>query len=45
MIYRSDPVSEQASADPYSGSSLVPMLVAGVALTLLDRCDPFDVNI
>jgi hypothetical protein len=22
MIYRSDPVSEQASADPYSGSKL-----------------------
>ena len=35
MIDRSDPVSEQASADPYSGSSLVPMLVAGVALTLV----------
>jgi hypothetical protein len=35
MIHRSDPVSEQASADPYSGSSLVPMLVAGVALTLV----------
>jgi hypothetical protein len=35
MIYRPDPVSEQASADGYSGSSLVPMLVAGVALTLV----------
>jgi hypothetical protein len=35
MIYRSDPVSEQASADPYSGSSLVPMLVGGLALTLI----------
>jgi hypothetical protein len=34
MIYRSDPVSE-ALADPYSGSSLVPMLVAGLALTLV----------
>jgi hypothetical protein len=35
MIGRSDPVSEQASTDPYSGSSLMPMLVAGVALTLV----------
>ena len=35
MIYRSDPVSEQASAHPYSGSSLVPMLVAGLVLTLV----------
>jgi hypothetical protein len=35
VIDRSDPVSEQASADPYSGGSLVPMLVAGVALTLV----------
>jgi hypothetical protein len=35
MICRSDPVSEQASAVPYSGSSLVPMLVAGLALTLV----------
>ena len=35
MIYRSDPESEQASADPHSGSSLVPMLVAGLALTLV----------
>jgi hypothetical protein len=35
MIYRSDPVSEQASADPYFGSSLVPMLVASLVLTLI----------
>jgi hypothetical protein len=35
MTYRSDPVGEQDSADPRSGASLVPMLVAGVALTLI----------
>jgi hypothetical protein len=35
MIHQSDPVSEQASANPYSGGSLVPMLVAGLALTLV----------
>ncbi len=34
MIYRPK-VSEQASADPYSGSSLLPMLVVGLALTLV----------
>jgi hypothetical protein len=35
MIHRSAPVTEPASADPYAGSSLVPMLVAGLALTLV----------
>ena len=35
MRYRTHTVSEEASADPYSGSSLVPMLVAGLVLTLL----------
>jgi hypothetical protein len=35
MIDRPDPVSGQGPADPYSGSSLVPMLVAGIALTLV----------
>jgi hypothetical protein len=35
MKYRSHPVAEETSADPYSGSSLVPMLVAGLALTLV----------
>lgn len=29
------PVTAKNAADPYSGSSLVPMLVAGLALTLV----------
>ena len=28
-------VAEDTSADPYSGSSLVPMLVAGLVLTVV----------
>jgi hypothetical protein len=39
MIHRSNPVSAQASADPYSGGSLAPMLVAGLALTLAGQTD------
>jgi hypothetical protein len=35
MIDRSTPVNEPAPANPYAGSSLVPMLVAGLALTLV----------
>jgi hypothetical protein len=35
MKYRAHPVSEKPSSDPYSGSSLVPMLVAGLVLTLV----------
>jgi hypothetical protein len=35
MKYRMPIVEAGTSADPYSGSSLVPMLVAGLALTLL----------
>jgi hypothetical protein len=35
MIHRSAPGNEPASPDPYAGSSLVPMLVAGLALTLV----------
>ena len=35
MIPLSDPAGERAPADPYSGSSLVPMMVAGLALTLV----------
>ena len=35
MIHRSAPAKEPAPADPYAGSSLVPMLVAGLALTLV----------
>lgn len=35
MKYRAHLVTEKASADPYSGSSLVPMLVAGLVLTLV----------
>lgn len=35
MKNRAQPVTEQASADPYSGSSLVPMLIAGLVLTLI----------
>jgi len=35
MRYRTRAVTEGNSADPYSGSSLVPMLVAGLVLTLV----------
>lgn len=35
MKYRAHLVTKEASADPYSGSSLVPMLVAGLVLTLI----------
>jgi hypothetical protein len=35
MRYRARPATDEASADPYSGSSLVPMLVAGLVLTLV----------
>jgi hypothetical protein len=34
MNMRSKLVAAEAAADPYSGSSLVPMLVAGLVLTL-----------
>ncbi len=35
MTYQPQPVPEDTSADPYSGSSLVPMLVAGLVLTVV----------
>lgn len=35
MRYRAQPVTNEADADPYSSSSLVPMLVAGLVLTFL----------
>ena len=35
MRYRAQTVTEDTSADPYSGSSLVPMLVASLVLTLI----------
>jgi hypothetical protein len=35
MINRAHVVTNKASANPYSGSSLVPMLVAGIVLTLV----------
>lgn len=35
MINRANVVPDKASANPYSGSSLLPMLVAGLALTLI----------
>jgi hypothetical protein len=41
MIHRSHPGSGQASANPYSGSTLVPMLVAGLVLTLLGMIAAF----
>jgi hypothetical protein len=34
MNMRSKLVTAKAAADPYAGSSLVPMLVAGLVLTL-----------
>lgn len=35
MRYRAQPVTKETSTDPYSGSSLVPMLVAGLVLTVV----------
>jgi hypothetical protein len=35
MRYRSHAVTKEAAANPYSGSSLVPMLVAGLVLTVI----------
>ena len=35
MRYRMHLESNEASDNPYAGSSLVPMLVAGLALTLV----------
>lgn len=35
MKYQSKVVTEKNAADPYSGSSLVPMLVAGLVLILV----------
>ncbi|MCS3725350.1 hypothetical protein [Bradyrhizobium betae] len=35
MRYRYRLVTDEASPDPYSGSSLVPMLVAGLVLTFV----------
>jgi hypothetical protein len=35
MRYGAHRVTEEASANPYSGSNLVPMLVAGLILTLI----------
>jgi hypothetical protein len=35
MTYQPQPATEDTSADPYSGSSLVPMLVAGLVLTVV----------
>jgi hypothetical protein len=35
MRYRRRPGSDESSANPYDGSSLVPMLVAGLGLTLV----------
>jgi hypothetical protein len=35
MRYGAHAVTDEASSDPYSGSSLVPMFVAGLVLTLV----------
>ncbi len=35
MIHRKHLVTDEAAANPYSGSSLVPMLVAGLMLTFV----------
>ena len=35
MTNQADVVTDKAQANPYSGSSLLPMLVAGLALTLI----------
>ena len=34
MAYRANVVTNKEQADPYAGSSLVPMLVIGLVLTL-----------
>lgn len=34
MRYRDRAVAREGTPDPYSGSSLVPMLIAGLVLTL-----------
>ena len=41
MRYRAHDVSGEPSPDPYSGSSLVPMLIAGLALTLVGMVAAF----
>jgi hypothetical protein len=41
MKHRSHAVTKEASANPYSGSSLVPMLVAGLVLTLVGMIAAF----
>ena len=35
MINRSHNVTSEAAANPYSGSSLVPMLIVGLVLTFI----------
>jgi hypothetical protein len=35
MINRAHVVTDKASANPYSGSSLLPMLIAGLVLALV----------
>ncbi len=35
MIHRKHVVTSETAANPYSGSSLVPMLVAGLLLTFV----------
>jgi hypothetical protein len=35
MNHQSKPVTRKTAANPFSGSSLVPMLVAGLALTFI----------
>jgi hypothetical protein len=35
MSHRTQIIKGEASSDPYSGSSLVPMLVSGLVLTLI----------
>jgi hypothetical protein len=35
MIYRTHAVTNKDAANPYSGSNLVPMLIVGLALTLV----------
>jgi hypothetical protein len=35
MIHRTHAVTSKDSANPYSGSSLVPMLIVGLVLTLV----------
>lgn len=35
MEHRAYPVTKEVAANPYSGSSLVPMLIVGLVLTLI----------